>query len=132
MESRVSGSPQRWFGSGTALFPASPATFWSRGSNDARLVRLWCRYSAAMSTLPLPSGNPQEPPPSNRPPSENSMSDPGLHVRPFGVHALPTNVPTDVPNFVVIVGPETPPLRTMLITPAIASEPYCAAAPSRN
>ena len=60
------------------------------------------------------------------------MSSPAVQVRPFGAQLLPANDPFDSPNFEVTSGRDTPPLSTMLMTPAIASEPYCAAAPSRS
>jgi hypothetical protein len=55
-----------------------------------------------------------------------------VQAEPFGVQVLPTNDPFERPNLDVKFGRATPPLRTMLMTPAIASEPYCAAAPSRS
>ena len=60
------------------------------------------------------------------------MSSPVVQLRPFGVQRFPTNDPVDSPNFEVTFARDVPPLRTMLMTPAIASEPYCAAAPSRR
>ena len=52
------------------------------------------------------------------------MSLPSEHVSPLGAQLLPAYDPLDSPNFEVTDGRETPPLSTMLMTPAIASEPY--------
>ena len=60
------------------------------------------------------------------------MSAPSTQLSPFGVQLLPVKEPLDSPNFDVTVGRDAPLIRTMLITPAIASDPYCADAPSRN
>ena len=60
------------------------------------------------------------------------MSLPVEQVRPLGVQLLPGNDPLDRPTFAVTSGRATPDLSTMLMTPAIASDPYCAAAPSRR
>ena len=65
-------------------------------------------------------------------PSVKSMSSPVVHESPFGAHWLPGKDPVDTPNVDVTFGRATPPLSTTLITPAMASEPYCAAAPSRS
>src|SRR5262245_6005262 len=122
----VSGSPQRWFGSATALLPPSPATIWSRGSNDARVRRLCSRASPVSVTWPEPAARPHDPPASNSPPSVKPMSSPSMQLRPLGVQRLPANDPVESPSFDVTVGLDTPLFRTILITPAIASDPYCA------
>ena len=85
-----------------------------------------------MVTWPLPTSNPQEPPASNSSPSVKSMLAPSTQLSPLGAQLLPVNDPADSPNFDVTAGPDAPLFKTMLITPAIASDPYCADAPSRN
>ena len=85
-----------------------------------------------MVTWPAPTFSPQDPPASKSSPSAKSMLAPSTQLRPFGVQVFPVNEPLDRPNFDVTVGRDTPLLRTMLITPAIASDPYCAEAPSRS
>lgn len=60
------------------------------------------------------------------------MLSPSTQLSPLAVQRFPVNDPVDSPNFDVSAGRDAPLFKTMLITPAIASDPYCADAPSRN
>ena len=107
-----SASPQCVFGCSTALLPASPATIWSRGSFAGAVGRIRARGTRrrevqASRGRALPPASALA---SNISPSE-CVVDPPCRPTSSG----------DAPDF-----------RTMLMTPAIASEPYCAAAPSRR
>src|SRR5262245_33275164 len=75
---------------------------------------------------------PHDPPTSASAPSEKLISLPVVHDTPFGVHWLPANEPTESPKFDVTSREPAPLFKTILSTPAMASDPYCAAAPSRS
>ena len=60
--------------------------------------------------------NPQAPPTSNSPPSEKLILSPSWQFWPAGVHLLPMKLPSERPNFVVMVGRDSAPFRTMLMT----------------
>ncbi len=82
-----------------------------RSSMPLRIVRSCSRYSAVRLTKPLsPKASPMFPPPP--------------WVKPSPSPVCPTSAAADPPW--------SADLRMTLITPAMASEPYCAEAPSRS
>ena len=134
----VAASPCRWFmrpsGSGYDGFVSrgSPGKYWMRGSAK-RAVGV-----AAIAELAARRGETSFPPRSSR-----SRAPAGRPCRraPIARRPGPATRRVDVVRrlYVVIAWPSvvraSPPppcFSTMLITPAIASEPYCAAAPSRR
>src|SRR5687768_5113110 len=125
MKSLERPSPQWWFGCSTGLFfsrtcpsssitSASPVPLVSNGSAKARFVGSRCRYSPKSDSEPRPIPTPAPPLTSIAVPSSGKMR----------VAYRPTSAFTN--------GVNGPSLSTRFTTPAIASEPYWADAPSRN
>jgi hypothetical protein len=116
--SAVAASPDQWVKRRAVASRGSPVGYCWRGSAKVRLVMARLRHSTpACTKLPFPHWMPWSAAAATLPPSSR-LPSPGTSVL-----KRPVCVDTE---------PALAPLRMMLITPAMASEPYCAAAPSRR
>jgi hypothetical protein len=137
--SRVTASPWRWLSGPVSLVKNvcadTSANVCGRGSPSVRLVKSRKRYSAPAWKKRFGAVA--------RPPSSATCTVPPSLAERLGVAtAVPLStcaLLTAWPPYVVwvrpavaVTSPPSPDLSTMLMTPAIASEPYCADAPSRS